>query len=144
MSWLKQAREDLADAIAAMPQFGDTSKTSVIRSWVPEIDAEKLEITEVHIAPQARRTTMASRRCRATSIDVAVGILSPLHPLKEADQAEAGHVLADAIIDGLLAKRIGGTGNMICTAAEQTVTTSVTHWRELRAFASFLTLTLET
>ena len=87
---------------------------------------------------------MAGRGCRMTSVDVAIGILSPLPPLKEGDQAEAGHELADAIIDGLLGKRIGGVGNMICTAAEQTVTTSVTHWRELRAFASFLTLTLET
>lgn len=141
MSWIEQARADLADAIEALPQFGGVS---VLREWVPEIDREKLTQTEVYIAPQARQTRIASRSCRIVAVDVGVAIVSPFIQGQENNQTSAGHELADTIIDGLLGKRIGGTNNMMCIAAEQTVTTSVEHWRDKRMFATFLTLKLET
>ena len=140
MSWIEQAREDLADAIEALPALDGVA---VLREWVPELNREDLESREVHIAPQARRTRLAGRSCRIESVDVSVAIIDPLDAETEAAQVTSGHDLADAIIDAILGKRIGGVKNMICLEAEQSVTTSVEHWRDYRMFASFLTIKLE-
>ena len=148
MSWIEQAREDLAEAIRVIPgDYGtrliEMHRAKLISEWVPQIDRDKLTEREIHIAPQTRETRLASRSYRIVAVDVSVAIVDPFEQGQENKQTSGGHELADAIIDGLLGKRIGGANNMICVAAEQTVTTSVEHWRANRMFASFLNLKLE-
>lgn len=140
MSWVNDIRNDVATAIEALPALaGET----IVRSWVPEVDRNKMTKREIHISPESRILSVASRACRRQTFTVWVAVVDPFARTGSEDaQAESGSSIADAIAFGLLTTYVG-TSRAMVTAVEQPIVASVQHWRELRSFASFLKLTLE-
>lgn len=137
MSWIGSTADSLVTAIEAL-NLGVIVSTS----WVPdEIDtSQELRSPAILVFVDTRSTKLIARGHKAQTITAWVSIVDPLKQEFESEQASEGQGRVDAIIDGLLGNKVG---TLTCTGIEQTVTTSVQHWKEYRQFASFLKLTIE-
>jgi hypothetical protein len=135
---IKQVRDDCTAAIADLPAL--TNRNITPRAmWVPQREREE-PLPDVIVAPTGRVVELAGRGVRADTVTIQIGICETLANDPEA-AASAGHVLADAIIDGLLTTRLAGPSQAVCTAAEHRTLNAPEHWRSLHQFTGVVELT---
>lgn len=139
MSTFSEVQADLVAAIAAIPDLSGETIRSV---YIPVFSLEKMDGREIVIYPGSRETTLTSRGCRSTTLQMQLGILEPYELEQEASQMQELHEAADAIFDGLLGERIGGTSNAYVESIEQPVVVSPEYHKEHRLAATFLTIGL--
>ena len=138
MSVIRQVRDDLREAIAALP-YVTTSGAAVTAVWVPNVERITEGPLRLIVAPSERVATAEGRGVTSNTLTCDVGIMGALVAGQEDDQAEELQLMCDALIDGILTKVVG---NRRCVSAEQMMVVSVDHWRTLRMVASFVQFTL--
>lgn len=137
MATIKQIRDDATAAIAALAAV--TSRSITPRAmWVPMREADDA-LPDVIVAPVSREVELVGRGTRGDTFTIQVGIFEAL--ASDADAAAtAGHVLADAIIEGLLSQRMTGASGAICFRARQVVINAPEQWRRLHQFVGVVEL----
>lgn len=136
----RQIRDDVRDAIAGLAAVtGRGIDPAAV--WVPQFDRKEDTLPAILVAPVRREQAMIARGQYETETLIQVAVLESLKDNPEA-AGNAGHALLEAIIEGLLGKRIGGTTNATCTAAETKTLTAGEWWREQRMFGAVVELRL--
>lgn len=135
MTLLKQIRDDISSAIAALPEVTARAITPVAM-WVPEINRASGSLPTIIVSPTEQLQELVSRSVVRNDATMQVAVCEALGTDAEA-AGEAGHLLMDAIIAAMLGKRIG-VG--LCVAARVLTVNSPDHWREHQQFTGIVEL----
>lgn len=146
LSYITTLIDDFVAALKELPEFADVS---IETAWVPDVQRKQLTDIKVLVSPLARRTTLQSRHCKTTSVDLSVAILKPLFskayaPLTPIETIEREDVDAVQLLGDALANLVGTrTPGKLVSAVEQQVVLGNDQWREHRVAASFWRITLD-
>lgn len=136
MTTIKQVRDGATAAIAALSAL--TSRSIVPRAmWVP-IRLQGDALPDVIVVAINRDVELVGRGVRGDVVTLQVGIFENLADDAEAAGA-AGHVIADAVIDGLLATQLAGV-SAVCVSAGHMVLSAPEQWRRLHQFVGVVEL----
>lgn len=138
MSVIREVRDNVRDAVASLA-YVVSSGAAVTAVWVPKIERITEGPLRIIVAPSERVATAEGRGVTSDSLTCDCGILGALIAGQEDELAEQVQLMVDALIDGLLTKRVGSRR---VVSAEQMMVVSVDHWRTSRMAASFVQFTL--
>lgn len=134
-NWLKDLRNEFAEHLDnlalsnVMPGLELlNADVFVKRSWVPEIEREKLSLRELHVFPVSRSVGTASRGCKLRKATMGVMLVTPMNQGQEDDMTEASQSIGDEL-ERLLNTRIGG---FAITGVEQQQIVDHEEWRKYR------------
>lgn len=138
-SRVKTVRDELTAALAALAAFTARGITPVAVWAPPEKARDELTTAEVLVAPSGREVALVSRGGLIDErIQMQVAIFDPLVQDAESTTAEADQVLAEAVVDSLVATKL--PSGALCVSVNQLSILDVEHWRGKRLFTSVLEL----
>ncbi len=145
-NWLKELRDSFTEHLDSLSLSNTmpglelrNDDVFVKRSWIPEIEREKLSLREMHVFPVSRTIANASRGCKLRKAVMGVMLVTPVNQGQELETMEAAQSIGDEL-ERLLNTKVGGFS---ITSVEQPQIADPTEWRTNQVLSITFLVTFE-